>query len=109
MDDIIASVEFEKDVGTAGWGEVFTGKPRVRDRLFVGVLVMAPQQLCGANYFFYYGTTNFKAIGMDDSFATSMIFRAVYFASTLLHSMLSRGLVRRTCLMYGAGAMFVFS
>jgi MFS transporter, SP family, sugar:H+ symporter len=64
--------------------------------------------LCGANYFFYYGTTIFRAIGMDDSFATSMIFGAVNFVSTFVAFYVVEKYGRRKCLMYGAASMLVF-
>ena len=40
------------------------------------------QQLSGANYFFYYGATIFKAVGLNNSFVTQFIFGAVNFICT---------------------------
>uniref|UniRef100_A0A060TDA9 ARAD1B23166p n=1 Tax=Blastobotrys adeninivorans TaxID=409370 RepID=A0A060TDA9_BLAAD len=108
MDEITAAIEHEREVGSAGWNEVFTGQPRIGYRLFVGATVQALQQLCGANYFFYYGTTIFKAIGMEDSFATSMIFGAVNFVSTFASFYVVDRFGRRKCLFWGAVAMFIF-
>ena len=42
------------------------------------------QQLTGANYFFYYGTTVFKSVGLSDSFVTQIILGAVNFVCTFL-------------------------
>ncbi len=55
------------DAENAGGGkhpfyEVFTG-PRMAYRLTLGVTLQALQQLTGANFFFYYGTTIFAATG----------------------------------------------
>lgn len=40
------------------------------------------QQLTGANYFFYYGATIFKSVGISDSFVTQIILGAVNFFCT---------------------------
>ncbi|CAN6618265.1 low-affinity glucose transporter Hxt3p [Trichomonascus vanleenenianus] len=108
MDRITAGVEHEREVGKAGWGEVFTGQPRIGWRLMLGVCVQALQQLTGANYFFYYGTTIFKAIGMSNSYATSMIFGAVNFVSTFAAFYFVDHYGRRKCLFFGAISMFCF-
>jgi hypothetical protein len=42
------------------------------------------QQLTGANYFFYYGATIFKSVGISDSFVTQIILGAVNFLCTFL-------------------------
>merc|ERR1711900_149507 len=52
--------------------EVFKGK-RMMYRILLGVGIQAFQQLTGANYFFYYGTTIFSSIGIDNSFITQII------------------------------------
>ncbi|KAA8917508.1 hypothetical protein TRICI_000374 [Trichomonascus ciferrii] len=108
MDEIVAAIEHERDVGTAGWGQVFIGNPRIGYRTLVGFMIQVLQQLCGANYFFYYGTSIFKAIGMENSFATSMIFGAVNFVSTFVSFYTVETFGRRSCLFWGAIAMFVF-
>lgn len=108
MDEIMAAIEHEREVGTGDWSQVFLGTPRVGYRTLIGLMIMSLQQLCGANYFFYYGTTIFKAIGMEDSFATSMIFGAVNFASTFVSFYSVEKFGRRNCLFWGAIAMFVF-
>jgi SP family sugar:H+ symporter-like MFS transporter len=41
------------------------------------------QQLTGANYFFYYGTTIFKATGINNSFVTQMILNGINFGVTV--------------------------
>merc|ERR1711900_53540 len=54
----------EEDTKT-GLLEVFKGK-RMMYRILLGVGIQAFQQLTGANYFFYYGTTIFSSIGIDN-------------------------------------------
>ena len=67
---------------SASWGELFTGKPAMFKRTMMGIMIQSLQQLSGDNYFFYYGTTVFKAVGMSDSFETSIVFGVVNFFST---------------------------
>jgi len=52
---------------------------RLAARLEAGAATAAEQQLAGANYFFYYGATIFKAVGLHDSFVTQLILGAVNF------------------------------
>ncbi|ONH78656.1 Low-affinity glucose transporter HXT3 [Saccharomyces cerevisiae] len=47
-------------------------------------MIQSLQQLTGDNYFFYYGTTVFNAVGMSDSFETSIVFGVVNFLLYLL-------------------------
>lgn len=42
------------------------------------------QQLTGANYFFYYGATVFKSVGISDSYVTQIILGAVNFGCTFI-------------------------
>ncbi|KAG5362796.1 Low-affinity glucose transporter HXT3 [Yarrowia sp. B02] len=101
------SVIREQSAGKATWKELITGQPRMGYRLTMGILTMVLQQLCGANYFFYYGTSIFKAIGMSDSFATSMIFGGINFLSTFGGLYIVDRFGRRKCLLGGAMVMFV--
>ncbi|CAI7279897.1 CPS_collapsed_G0017460.mRNA.1.CDS.1 [Saccharomyces cerevisiae] len=39
----------------------------------IGIVIQSLQQLTGCNYFFYYGTTIFNAVGMQNSFETSIV------------------------------------
>ncbi len=50
--------KLEEDIasGKSGWFEMFRG-PRMPYRILLGVVLQALQQLTGANYFFYYGTS----------------------------------------------------
>jgi SP family sugar:H+ symporter-like MFS transporter len=73
----IREIREKLEMENAGGGahkfyEVFTG-PRMGYRLALGVALQALQQLTGANFFFYYGTTIFAATGLSNSYVTSMI------------------------------------
>jgi len=46
------------------------------------IVMMAFQQLTGANYFFYYGATIFQSVGIEDSFVTQIILGAINFVCT---------------------------
>jgi MFS transporter, SP family, sugar:H+ symporter len=37
-------------------------------RILLGMALQSLQQLTGANYFFYYGTTIFSGVGIQNSF-----------------------------------------
>ncbi|KAI3402352.1 hypothetical protein KGF56_004760 [Candida oxycetoniae] len=104
---IQAGVDRERLAGKAGWTTLITGKPRIFERVLVGAMLQALQQLTGNNYFFYYSTTIFKAVGLDDSFETSIVIGVINFASTFLGIYLIEKLGRRVCLLIGSVAMSV--
>ncbi|ODQ68222.1 general substrate transporter [Nadsonia fulvescens var. elongata DSM 6958] len=106
VEEIQQNINFERLAGKASWGELVTGQPRIFYRLWVGIFIQIFQQLCGANYFFYYGTSIFQAVGMEDSFATSMIFGAVNFLSTFAGIYNVEKFGRRNTLIVGAAVMF---
>ncbi|KAI5121771.1 hypothetical protein M0805_009582 [Coniferiporia weirii] len=72
--------------GTRGWFACFqgfrAGSSRVGYRTLLGMSLQSLQQLTGANYFFYYGATVFKSVGIADSFITQIILGAVNFFCT---------------------------
>ncbi|CAI4051800.1 hypothetical protein N7582_005289 [Saccharomyces uvarum] len=105
LESIEASVEEMKSAGTASWGELFTGKPAMFQRTMMGIMIQSLQQLTGDNYFFYYGTIVFKAVGMSDSFETSIVFGVVNFFSTCCSLYTVDRFGRRNCLMWGAVGM----
>lgn len=104
---IQAGIDREKLAGTASWGQLITGKPRILHRVITGVLLQSLQQLTGDNYFFYYGTTIFQAVGLKDSFQTSMILGVVNFVSTFAGIYAIEKMGRRLCLLTGSAAMTV--
>ncbi|KAM5427042.1 Low-affinity glucose transporter HXT3 [Saccharomyces cerevisiae] len=105
LEVIEASVEEARAAGSASWGELFTGKPAMFKRTMIGIMIQSLQQLTGDNYFFYYGTTVFNAVGMSDSFETSIVFGVVNFFSTCCSLYTVDRFGRRNCLMWGAVGM----
>ena len=82
MENYQSSIEAERLAGSASWGELVTGKPQMFRRTLMGMMIQSLQQLTGDNYFFYYGTTIFQAVGLEDSFETAIVLGVVNFVST---------------------------
>ncbi|EGV64007.1 hexose transporter hxt5 [Yamadazyma tenuis] len=104
---IQAGVNREKLAGNASWKELITGQPKIFQRVIMGVMLQSLQQLTGNNYFFYYGTTIFKSVGLTDSFQTSIVLGVVNFASTFVGIYAIERFGRRTCLLVGSVSMFI--
>lgn len=100
-----ASIEAEKLGGSASWTELVTGKPQMLRRTLMGMMIQSLQQLTGANYFFYYGTTIFQAVGLQDSFETAIVLGVVNFASTFVALYTVDHFGRRNCLLWGCVGM----
>jgi SP family sugar:H+ symporter-like MFS transporter len=92
--------------GVHAWYEVFTG-PRMAYRVALAMGLQMLQQLTGANYFFYYGTTIFKGVGIENSYVTSMILGGVNVGTTFLGLYFVEHFGRRKCLIGGAIWMFI--
>ncbi|KAL2062010.1 hypothetical protein VTL71DRAFT_6276 [Oculimacula yallundae] len=86
---------------TTGFLEVFKGK-KMMYRILLGVAIQAFQQLSGANYFFYYGTTIFASVGISNSFITQIILGAVNVVCTFPGLYMVEKFGRRKCLTLGA-------
>lgn len=104
---IQAGIDREAMAGSAGWKELITGKPKMFERVILGIVLQSLQQLTGNNYFFYYGTTIFKAVGMTDSFETSIVLGVVNFASTFVGIFAIERMGRRLCLLTGSACTSV--
>ncbi|KAK5127371.1 hypothetical protein LTR85_006710 [Meristemomyces frigidus] len=99
------------DAENAGGGkhkfyEVFTG-PRMLYRTLLGMTLQMLQQLTGANYFFYYGTTIFASVGISDSYVTAMILGGVNFGMTIPGLYVVEHFGRRRALITGGLWMFM--
>ncbi|KAL1962297.1 hypothetical protein VTN77DRAFT_9840 [Rasamsonia byssochlamydoides] len=88
------------------WYEIFRA-PRMRYRIVLGMALQALQQLTGANYFFYYGTTTFRGAGISNSYITQMILGAVNFGTTFGGLYVVEHFGRRKSLIAGGIVMFV--
>ncbi|KAK7731298.1 hexose transporter hxt5 [Botryosphaeria dothidea] len=106
IQDIEDKQQAESTGGDHPWYEVFTG-PRMLYRTLLGMVLQAGQQLTGANYFFYYGTTIFQATGLSNSYVTSIILGSVNVGATLIALWVVERCGRRKCLMVGAAWMFM--
>ncbi|KAJ5291246.1 hypothetical protein N7478_000497 [Penicillium angulare] len=106
FDEIKQKYEEEVRNGQVTWVQLFKA-PTMGYRVAVGVALQALQQLTGANYFFYYGTTVFKGAGIHNSYVTQMILGGVNFGTTFLGLYLIEHYGRRRSLIAGALWMFV--
>ncbi|GAM87228.1 hypothetical protein ANO11243_052500 [Dothideomycetidae sp. 11243] len=98
--DIKAKLDAENVGGPHPWHEVFTG-PRMAYRTLLGVTLQSLQQLTGANFLFYYGTTIFTATGIKNSYVTAMILGGINFGTTFLALYVVENFGRRKCLVSG--------
>ncbi|KAF2443723.1 general substrate transporter [Karstenula rhodostoma CBS 690.94] len=104
--EIQDKLEAESAGGDHPWHEIFTG-PRMLYRTLLGMVLQAGQQLTGANYFFYYGTTIFSATGLQNSYVTSIILGTVNVAATIFGLWIVENVGRRKAMIGGALWMFV--
>lgn len=80
--------------------------PRMPYRIALGMTLQAFQQLTGANYFFYYGTTIFKSVQIE-SFVTQVILNVINFGVTFIGLYLVEHYGRRKSLIAGSVWMFI--
>lgn len=104
MDEIREQLEAE--ITGQKWTEFLTA-PRMFFRIVLGMVLQSLQQLTGANYFMYYGTTIFQGAGISNSFVTQVILGAVNFGMTFGGLYVVENFGRRKSLMVGATFMFV--
>ncbi|TVY84489.1 High-affinity fructose transporter [Lachnellula suecica] len=83
------------------WYEAITG-PRMLYRVLLAMGLQMFQQLTGANYFFYYGTSIFAGVGISNSFVTAMILGGVNVGATFFGVAMARKFPRRESLYYAA-------
>jgi len=92
------------EAASKSWLEMFTG-PRMAYRTILGMVLQALQQLTGANFFFYYGTSIFKATGLSNSYVTAMILGGVNFGCTFFGLYVVEHFGRRRSLIVGGTGM----
>ncbi|KAK1993422.1 general substrate transporter [Colletotrichum falcatum] len=80
--------------------------PRMAYRIALGCALQMFQQLTGANYFFYYGTTIFASVNIN-SFITQIILNAINFGTTFIGLYIVEHFGRRKSLITGSIWMFV--
>ncbi|OAK95394.1 siderophore iron transporter mirC, partial [Phaeosphaeriaceae sp. SRC1lsM3a] len=81
--------------------------PKMAYRLAIGMGLQMFQQLTGANYFFYYGTTVFAGTGINNSFVTQMILNGINFGVTFYGLYIVEHYGRRKSLLAGSTWMFI--
>ena len=106
MREIKEKLDAENVGGKHSIIEVFTG-PRMAYRTLLGMTLQMFQQLTGANFFFYYGTTIFTATGLSNSYVTSMILGGINFGTTFLALYVVEHFGRRKSLITGGLWMFM--
>jgi hypothetical protein len=81
VEEIKSSVQYEMQT-RGGWIDCFRPQNKTLYRTLLGMTLQSLQQLTGANYFFYYGASVFRTVGLSDSFVTQIILGAVNFVCT---------------------------
>lgn len=97
----------EQAIVDQSWFGCFTG-PKMTYRTTLGIVLQAFQQLTGANFFFYYGTTIFVATGLSNSFVTQIILGAVNVGCTFPGLWFVDRFGRRICMIIGGVWMCKF-
>ncbi|KAI5362949.1 Putative major facilitator, sugar transporter, major facilitator superfamily [Septoria linicola] len=106
LEEMQEKLRLEQEGGDHSIWEVFTG-PKMMYRTILGMTIQALQQMTGANFFFYYGTTIFAAVGLDNPFVTQIILGAVNVITTFPGLYMVEKFGRRKCLSLGAAWMFM--
>ncbi|KAI0396570.1 general substrate transporter [Xylariaceae sp. FL0594] len=107
MEEIESKLRAESQVPTSfvgGYLEMFRA-PRMSYRILLGIALQMFQQLTGANYFFYYGTTIFKSVQIS-SFTTQVILNVINFSVTFIGLYIVEHFGRRLSLIVGSIWMF---
>lgn len=109
--EIQANFAYEMEVGEITWAGCFKGSitdnnSNVR-KIFIGTLLQMWQQWTGVNFIFYFSTSFFQSVGIQNSFLISMITDIVNVFSTPLSFYAIEKFGRRPLLIYGAVGMTI--
>ena len=107
ISEIQKQITHEEKLEKARWIECFMRKDRMLYRTLLGMVLQAGQQLTGANFFFYYGTSIFKSVGLSSSYVTSIILGTVNVVATIFSLWMVTRVGRRKALIGGALWMFI--
>ncbi|KAL6930082.1 hypothetical protein ACO0SA_001489 [Hanseniaspora valbyensis] len=107
LDIIVYAIAAERLAGKGTFKDLLSTKTKVFQRMVMGIMLQTLQQFTGANYFLYYGTIVFKAVGLKDSYKTSVIIGIVNFGSTFFSLFVVHRYGRRQVLLTGAACMAV--
>ncbi|PRP89558.1 high-affinity fructose transporter ght6 [Planoprotostelium fungivorum] len=100
FEEIKEAVHKETEGGPSKWKDVF--HKDVRYRTFLGIAVMSFQQLVGANFFFYFGTSTFTEVNIAQNYVAQIILGAVNFGCTFAGLYILERFGRRWPLIIGA-------
>jgi SP family sugar:H+ symporter-like MFS transporter len=109
VEEIESKLRAEKTLVRTSSAREFIGMfkaPRMAYRILLGMVLQMFQQLTGANYFFYYGTTIFRSVSID-SFITQIILNTINFLVTFIGLYMVERFGRRKSLIAGSIWMFV--
>jgi SP family sugar:H+ symporter-like MFS transporter len=108
VEEIQMKLRAEDKIKVGPWRE-FKGMfraPRMTYRIILGMGLQMFQQLTGANYFFYYGTTIFRSVQIN-SFITQIILNTINFLTTFFGLYMVEHYGRRKSLIAGSIWMFI--
>ncbi|EWC48834.1 hypothetical protein DRE_00139 [Drechslerella stenobrocha 248] len=80
--EMSAAIDEEKRFASKSFFSSFDPKDKILYRTLLGFVLQMFQQLTGANYFFYYGTTIFQSVGLTNPYVTQIILGSVNVVST---------------------------
>jgi SP family sugar:H+ symporter-like MFS transporter len=108
IEDINANLEQERQFGESSFIDCFkSSENKIRLRTLTGIFIQAWQQLTGVNFIFYYGTTFFKASGIQNPFLVSVATNVVNVFMTLPGVWGIERFGRRKLLLIGAAGMCI--
>ncbi|KAK6341507.1 High-affinity glucose transporter rgt2 [Orbilia brochopaga] len=107
--EIKANHDYEMTLGSSSYKVFFSNdnSENMRKRLLTGIGIQLLQQLTGANFIFYYGSSFFSSLGIKNSLTVSLITNSVNVGSTVPALWLVEEWGRRNLLLFGAAGMFV--
>lgn len=113
IDDELRAIrnEYEAEKATPTLGlKSLLFSPLLRQPLVLTIVLHLAQQLCGINAIFYYSTKLFESVGLDPTNAiySSIGTSGVLVVATLISVPLMDRAGRRTLMLVGLGAIFVF-
>ncbi|KAK6504554.1 hexose transporter hxt1 [Arthrobotrys musiformis] len=80
--EMSSAIHEEKSFARKSFFSSFDPKDKIMYRTILGFGLQMFQQLTGANYFFYYGTTIFQSVGLTNPYVTQIILGGVNVVST---------------------------
>jgi len=96
-----SAIHLEQSLKKGTFFSSFAPKNKILYRTLLGFGLQMFQQLTGANYFFYYGTTIFQSVGITNPYVTQIILGAVNVVATFPGLWFIERYGRRTPLILG--------